>query len=662
MHNDLVPTDSHEGFRLPSRPGQRVRLERHGHSPDPDNEIAARSWLNCKPRPWAIDLFCGAGGLSLGLEDAGFSVVAAADADALAVESHAHNIEGLTWTGDLSDPEAFIDQLRDWGIESVDLVAGGPPCQPFSLAGVPKIGSLVREGRRSADDRRADLWRSFFAIIDYLKPRAVLFENVQGFTSAQKGAVLVELVNELESRGYDVHTRVLKASQFGVPQHRSRLFVVGVPQATAFYWPRPSSSRAPTLQDAIGDLPDIGPDFREEEQLYTRPKGLPSMARQLRKGLKGAEGRIVRDHITRGVRPDDAQIYELLKPGDTYADVPEELRRYRSDIFADKYNRLSMDEVCRTITAHMAKDGYWYIHPTRNRTLSVREAARIQTFPDRFRFAGAPSSRYRQIGNAVPPMLAKVMGEAVLSALVQPDPQSHFLREQEPTTPYLSKSMRDDLTSWFSSKKRAFSWRTKRLNRWQILMIEMCLHRTRAEQVAEVGDEILKLGRTPRKFLENRERLSQALSTLGLQWRIDNITGAADYLLRNHGGRVPRTRNELLAIPGVGDYISSAVLCFGFDKPATLVDTNTRRIARRVMGGTSSPTDWEIRLALHRHAGRAGADLEWNQALLDLGATVCTARAPRCLDCPILVHCSTGKTWADTACKQDSGGSTIAHT
>ena len=102
---------------------------------------------------------------------------------------------------------------------------------------------------------------------------------------------------------------------------------------------------------------------------------------------------MIHDHITRDVRPDDAEAFRLLGEGQTYADLPERLQRYRSDIFTDKYKRLSWDELSRSITAHIAKDGYWYIHPEQHRTLSVREAARIQTFPDRFRFAGQPTLR-----------------------------------------------------------------------------------------------------------------------------------------------------------------------------------------------------------------------------------------------------------------------------
>ena len=217
--------------------------------------------------------------------------------------------------------------------------------------------------------------------------------------------MLVALVDELKSRGYGVHAQVLEAWKYRVPQHRSRLFVVGIARDAYFEWPKPVGRR-PRLRQAIGDLPVIQGDVREEVQVYEGPPR-SMLARLLRRGLRGQEALQVRDHVTRAVRPDDAEIYRLLEAGGTYLDVPERLRRYRSDIFSDKYLRLSFANLSRSITAHIAKDGYWYIHPSENRTLSIREAARIQTFPDRFRFAGHhASNRYRQIGNAVPPLMA----------------------------------------------------------------------------------------------------------------------------------------------------------------------------------------------------------------------------------------------------------------
>ena len=132
-------------LRVQSFRGERIRLEPKSGSPVSEDQT--QDWLQAQPHPWALDLYSGAGGLSFGLAQAGFSVVAAADHDDTALETHAHNIGGLTWCGDLRDPLEFISQLSQWGISSVDLVAGGPPCQPFSRAGTSKIASLVRSGK-----------------------------------------------------------------------------------------------------------------------------------------------------------------------------------------------------------------------------------------------------------------------------------------------------------------------------------------------------------------------------------------------------------------------------------------------------------------------------------------------------------------------------------
>ena len=511
-------------YRLPTRMGERIILDRHPLSPDPADGDAVRKWLHARPRPWAIDLFCGAGGLSVGLEEAGFSIVAGADSDPVSTETHAANIQGLSWTGNLADPSDFIRQLDQWGIDEVDLLAGGPPCQPFSRAGTSKIGNLVKTGQRQAVDKRADLWESFFAIADRLSPRAILFENVPDFASAQGGTLLLALMDELKNRGYEANVRELQAWKYRVPQHRSRLFVVGVQDGGKFAWPKPMGRR-PTVRQAIGDLPVISADTREETQVYAGPP-TSMLSRLLRKGLRGMEAGRIRDHITRAVRPDDAEIYSQLKPGGTYLDVPQHLRRYRSDIFDDKYVRLSFDGLCRTITAHIAKDGYWYIHPSEDRTLSIREAARIQTFPDRFRFAGRPSNRYQQIGNAVPPLLASAIGSALKSGM-EDSPDG---TEQTKDSPGCNSPFRENLAQWFRWNKRDFPWRHPGLSAWQVLLLEMCLHRTKADQVAQVADELVTQGQTPDSFLNNAEALRPAIASLGLRWRSENLRSAAEFI------------------------------------------------------------------------------------------------------------------------------------
>ena len=464
-------------------------------------------------------------------------------------------------------------------------------------------------------------------------------ENVPNFAHAQGGMLLVALVDELKIRGYKASVEVIDARRYRVPQHRSRLFVVGLADGLQFDWPTPNGSFT-TVGQAIKDLPIVGANCRNEVLEYRgNPKS--EFAKFLRKGLRRSESKLVRDHVTRAVRVDDAEIYSILKPGGTYLDVPKRLRRYRSDIFKDKYFRLSFDGLSRTITAHIAKDGYWYIHPSEDRTLSIREAARIQTFPDRFRFAGHPTNRYRQIGNAVPPLLAAAIGASIRKALNDQSRDSGSY-EKRPTGQIPRSAFRDDLIAWFRDNRREFAWRRPGLNPWQTLLMEMCLHRARAEQVDNVAGVLLDAAKTPDDFVRNLDELGPPIASLGLSWRIDNLAAAAKVVNERHNGRVPDNWQELNAIPGVGDCIASAVLCFAFGHPSVLLDTNTRRIVRRVLGDPDRST-WQFRLALRDLADERGVDVEWNHALLDLGASICTARSPKCGQCPVRTHCATGQ-------------------
>ena len=144
------------------------------------------------------------------------------------------------------------------------------------------------------------------------------------------------------------------------------------------------------------------------------------------------------------------------------------------------------------------------------------------------------------------------------------------------------------------------------MNPWQILLLEMCLHRTKADQVARVANELLILGETPDSFIDNSKKLAPVLATLGLHWRSANLVSAAEFVRDRLGGEVPDNWQELTAIPGVGDYIASAVLCFAFGRSIVLMDTNTMRIGRRLLGSSEQP-NWQLRLALHELAGHKGS-------------------------------------------------------
>ena len=338
----------------------------------------------------------------MGLEAAGWTVAIAVDNNEVALKTHRANFRGLALNVDMSNPdevESLIKMVRNIDI---DLVAGGPPCQPFSRAGRAKIRSLVDQGVRDRNDQRKELWRSFVRVVLALRPRTVLMENVPDMAIADDLAVIREIAQMLEQNGYSVDYRLLDAWRCGVPQHRKRFILQARRDGVALNWPKPVH-RIVTVYDAIGDLPRLGKGTGARQMSY-----LPDSQSEFAKMLsEDSSGQFVYDHMTRPVRADDRQAFSLMTSKTLYSDLPQHLRRYRSDTFVDKYKRLAWDDLSRTITAHIAKDGYWYIHPEENRTLTVREAARIQTFPDHFRFSGTRSDAFRQIGNAVPPLLAR---------------------------------------------------------------------------------------------------------------------------------------------------------------------------------------------------------------------------------------------------------------
>lgn len=609
--------------------GPRLELDPHPQAPDQADLPAVKRWLRSDGRPTAIDLFSGAGGLSLGLHDSGFRVIVAADSDPNAVRTHRHNLGGLGYEGDLADPSDFLEHLDAWGIHRVDLIAGGVPCQPFSNAGKSKIRSLVEAGKRPAKDPRADLWRSFVVIVRTLRPRGVLLENVPGLAEWNDGSVLLGFCRDLEELGYHVDTTILEAHRYRVPQHRSRLFIVGVRGRSNFEWPLPHMWRSPTVRQAIGDMPRIDGGHRLDRLSYTRPTRPSRLTARLRRDVAPSERSWIRDHISRAVRADDLEAFTLMKQGDTYADLPERLRRYRADIFTDKYNRLSWDELSRTITAHIARDGYWYIHPDQHRTLSIREAARIQTFPDWFRFAGEPSHRFRLIGNAVPPLLAEAIGRQLRLAM-KSSPRAQ--RRRRPP------SVRDRLLLWHQTNSRQLPWR-KGLSPWHVLVAEMCLNRIPADQVVSAFKDLRKVAPSPATMLASTRAARRTMKAAGLSHRANGIIAVARALVKGHGGRVPNKRDELLALPGVGNYLANAVLTFGFGHPASLLDSKTSRLIRRY-AGTPLARDWQLRIDLHRMAGKQGPDVAFNAALLDLAETVCRSTKPTCDQCPLRTSCA----------------------
>ena len=575
--------------------------------------------------PRAVDLFSGAGGLSLGLKEAGFNVLVGADSEPAAVETHTANIGGLGWVGDLTDPSELLEHLDGWGIDRVELVTGGVPCQPFSRAGRSKLRDLVRDGHRGQDPR-AELWHSFMTVVEHLQPDAVIVENVPDLPAWNNGAVLAGLLESLGRLSYSVDARVVDCFRLGVPQHRSRLFLVALREGREIIWPEGDGSLVP-LREAIGDLPPVPAGQRNGTLPYRpRPASASAFQKRMRRDLRGTERDLIRDHITRAVRPDDWLAFDAMSAGQTYADVPEHLRRYRSDIFTDKYKRLSWEELSRTITAHIAKDGYWYIHPEQHRTLSIREAARVQTFPDDWRFAGPPSRRYAQIGNAVPPLAGEAIARAVLEALNKPAE----LKSDHPRP-------REALLTWHRSRAaKDPTWRRAGTTPWVALLGEMIFSRGRQEHGEELLDQLLPTAATPARTAElPLTDLTEAGLSASAAQRISDIAKETVALFE---GALPEDDAELQLLPAVGDGVSGAVRCFGHNNPAILLDTATARVAERVFR-REERSRWQLRLDLHRLASPTGPDPDFNRALTALASDLCHPSRPKCGGCPLRTDC-----------------------
>ncbi len=379
-----------------------------------------------------IDLFCGAGGLSWGWQRAGFNVIAAVDEDSVATRTYELNFRdeaAFTLNRDLTTftPSALS---RFIGRRPKQLLAitGGPPCQGWSRVGRGKLRSLQGRARSLLADPRNRLYRRFLGFVDYFRPPICVMENVPGMRSIEGVDVTATVVKNFHDIGYRCDVTLVNARWFGVAQDRRRLIFVAFRRDL----PRTLSSRdlpdfahdfrvgllgitsEPTLKHAIADLPEIAHGSLEEPLPYFPPVGRLSRLAQIMR--EGAGVGIV-DHVCRWHNAQDIEAFQLMREGALYHELPKRLKRYRDDIFKDKYKRLAWGRPAWTATAHFEKDVYTHIHPDQPRTISVREAARIQSFPDSYRFVGNIGDRFRQIGNAVPPLMAWGIAEYVRGTL-----------------------------------------------------------------------------------------------------------------------------------------------------------------------------------------------------------------------------------------------------
>lgn len=390
-------------------------------------------------RPRTVDLFTGAGGLSEGFERAGFEVAAAVDMDPVALRTYRLNHPAVDEKAVVCKDVRLLQpgELKKLaGRRRVDVLIGAPPCQGFSHVGQRSKSTLT--GYRVTEDARNFLYENMIAAARELKPKLFLMENVPGMSSAKNGehSFLDAAANALRAEGFTTATWKLSAAAYGVPQERVRHFLVaarGVPLpelppavyrngVTGDY--DHDALPTVTLDEAIFDLPERAADDGLPVDVWSgySANGSAKGRRYVQKFGLLSTSRLLYNHTVRYHNERDLELYGLLRPGEDSVHALErhkrsDLMRYRSDVFDDKYARLRGDRPCKTIVSHLAKDGNGYIHPTQTRSLSLREAARVQSFRDDYVFCGSPSDQWVHLGNAVPPLLAETIARSFMIAL-----------------------------------------------------------------------------------------------------------------------------------------------------------------------------------------------------------------------------------------------------
>lgn len=405
-----------------------------------------------------LDLFAGAGGLSEGFASAGYKPIAHVEMDKDAcstlktrecyyyLKEHGQEKTYLKYLkGSISREDLYamvpqyvldsvvcatmsddtmpaiferIDKsILKKGEKQIDLIIGGPPCQAYSQVG--------RSRKNMDGDPRNTLYKLYFKAIKQYSPSMFVFENVPGLLTAGGGAYLNDIIQGFQELGYEIEPRILNASDYGVLQNRKRIILIGWRRGSNHKYPSiPVVKNTFTIADILSDLPPLEPG--QEKTNYSKKRiGGYLKTTGIRK-----EGDVLTWHVARSNVERDRKIYRLaIKTWEDkhtrlkYTDIPEELATHKNRTsFLDRFKVVSSDlPTTHTMVAHISKDGHYYIHPDykQARSISVREAARIQSFPDDYYFEGSRTAAFRQIGNAVPPLLARAVAKALKEQFVE---------------------------------------------------------------------------------------------------------------------------------------------------------------------------------------------------------------------------------------------------
>lgn len=408
----------------------------------PQPRLPARRFVTPAESLTFIDLFSGCGGFSLGLEWSGLRCLAAIDSNESAIgtfkSNHPHVPVAL-----VKDLTKFAPKELDkiLGSEPVDVIVGGPPCQGFSKA--RQVGGS-NHGDRLVYDPRRELYREFLKYVAYYQPSVFVMENVPGIRTAAGGAFFTAVQVDSRELGYRVIPYEALAWRFGAPQKRVRQLIIGTRRELPLFIPEryiqethvdpdepvPRGKQpAVSLGEAIGDLPVVFAGDERHIQQYDAELRKAHLKRYGRRYICGVlEAHKAKELTGHAARPHslrDMRDFLRLQEGETsraaIARGVEMEFPYDREHFKDRYTRQHRDRLCSTIVAHLKKDGLMFIHPTQTRSLTPREAARVQSFPDTFEFPLERTRAYSEIGNAVPPVVGKAVGLAVKEYLAQPE-------------------------------------------------------------------------------------------------------------------------------------------------------------------------------------------------------------------------------------------------
>lgn len=361
------------------------------------NEDNYRSYFSKEPSNGlnVLDLFCGCGGLSLGFKRAGFTIAGGIDSSVPSIDTFNENI-GNGRTIDLAEADWVKKAANELNLSSLDVLVGGPPCQGYSLTGTRKF-----------EDERNQLYNSMFQAIEAFSPKVVLIENVRGMATLYGGRAKDQVLQNFEDNGYSAVHTIFDSADFGVPQHRKRLFFLATKLNTPLVWPARTNERDTyiTCKDALSDLPSMENNMTDSEGNYKTPPQT-TFQELMRQGSL-----IATNHQPTIHKQFVIDTIKQVPEGGNHKDLPPGVGESRK--FNEAWTRYHGDKPSRTIdTGHRN-----HFHYKFDRVPTVRENARLQSFPDAFLFKGTKTQQYRQVGNAVPVFLAQAIAKSIKSML-----------------------------------------------------------------------------------------------------------------------------------------------------------------------------------------------------------------------------------------------------